>query len=227
MWLTINQMASPMLYNSVEDAELIAQDCPEREHERPAMAAAGKKQYEVEVTEEVFNNLSRDTTNLASSASVNAEDFKVIKASMDEPALKRKKVIKQEAPTEEELAKKAADDQRKKVVAALQLALTSLKRTAERGRKNYNDACEKANSLTAKGYPQEMVGHFQKQLKPLSDQSNVAMDSWTVYCKIDLAAKDEKEVDEMRGDVEKAGLAIEDALKSSENVRKEIVKVAK
>ena len=83
------------------------------------------------------------------------------------------------------------------------------------------------NSLAAKGYPQEMAGHFQKQLKPLSDQSNVAMDSWTVYCKIDLAAKDEKEVDELRGDVEKAGLAIEDAIKSSENVRKEIVKVAK
>jgi hypothetical protein len=227
MWLTIAQMSSPTMYNSLDDAKLIAQDCPERDHEKPSMAAAGKKQYEVEVSEEVYNNLNKDKTELSSSASVNADDYKSIKASMDEPASKRKKVVIKHEPSEDELAKKAADEQRRKVVAAHTLALTSLKKSAERGRKNYNDALEKANTISTKGYPKEMVVHFSNQLRPLHSAHTKAMDFWTVCCKMDLAAKEENAIDELRGELESAQAEMEDVQKTIDPVRKEIFRIAK
>ena len=90
MWLTINQMASPTLYNSTEDAELIARDCKERDHELPSMAAAGKKQYEVEVTEEVYASPNKEKVDLNSSGSVAPQDYKNIMESMADPAGKKK-----------------------------------------------------------------------------------------------------------------------------------------
>ena len=50
VWLTLNQLASNAVLNSMEDALLISKDLPDRDHEKPSMAAAGKKQYELEAT---------------------------------------------------------------------------------------------------------------------------------------------------------------------------------
>ena len=43
VWLTLNQMASSQYWNSMDDAELVAADCPSRPHSKPSMAKAGKK----------------------------------------------------------------------------------------------------------------------------------------------------------------------------------------
>jgi hypothetical protein len=228
MWLTLAQMASPMLYNSMEDAELIAKDLPERDHEKPSMAAAGKKQYEVEVTEEVFSNLNKDRVDLASKADISGADYQTVRSAMEEPASKRpKKRIIDTPPTEEELQKQAALEAKRKTISAHSLALGSLKRSADRARKLAKGAEDQANSLHAKGYPPEMIGHFVRKVKPLHDAATQALDSWTSHCKDDLSDKSIELIDTIRDVVENSTKKMEDAIKDSEPIRKEISKVAK
>ena len=93
MWLTLSQMASPTYFNSMEDAELIAVDCLERAHELPSMAAKGKKQYEVELTEEIWQRLNKESVEVNARADLKASDYAKIKdqMEMDMPSRKPKK----------------------------------------------------------------------------------------------------------------------------------------
>ena len=227
MWLTINQMASPMLYNSKEDAELIARDCKERDHESPSMAAAGKKQYEVEVTEEVYNNLTKDKVDLNSSGSVAPQDYKNIKDSMADPAEKKRKIVVKKEPTPEEIQKKTAEEQSRKVVAAFQGSLGTLRRTGERARKLANDTTDKAETLVTKGYPKEMAQHFHAQIKPMHDAAQKGLDAWSTYGKMDLAGKSEQEIEELRGQIDEYTGYVEKVIAASESMRKEVNRMIK
>ena len=227
VWLTLNQLASPVVLNSMEDALLVCSDLPERDHEKPSMAAAGKKQYEYEVTEEVYNNLNKESAELTSNAQVSAADYTTIKAAMEDPVAKRPKIKKEAPPTEAELEKKAAEELMKKTKAAHGLALASLKRTSDKARKLASASCESANKLTSKGYPSEMVTHFVRQVQPLSEAAVKGFDSWTIQSKEDLQHKTPEDIDALRVVIESAQKEVDEAITSSDSIRREITKISK
>ena len=191
------------------------------------MAAAGKKQYEVEVTEEVYDNLTKDKVDLNSSGSVAPQDYKNIMESMADPAGKKRKIVVKKEPTLEELEKKAADEQSRKVVAAFQSSLGSLRRTGERARKLANDTTDKAEQLVTKGYPKEMAQHFHAQIKPMFDAAQKGLDSWSTYGKMDLAGKSEQEIEELRGQIDVYIGYVEKVIAASECMRKEVMRIIK
>ena len=54
MWLSLNRMAGPLCFNSMEDAEIIAAECESRDSPYEGMRKAGKKEYLVELSEEIL-----------------------------------------------------------------------------------------------------------------------------------------------------------------------------
>ena len=60
LWLTIEQMSSPIVFNSLEHAKIVAKKAPERPSSFVALAEAGIKEYYIEVTEEVFARLTKE-----------------------------------------------------------------------------------------------------------------------------------------------------------------------
>lgn len=228
MWLTINQMAGPLMFNSLEDAELIAKDLQSRDHEKPSMAAAGKMQYLNEVSEEVYKELHKDVVELTAKALLGAEDFKKVRTAMEDRDTKRVKIKKEPTPlTVEQLEQKAQEDARKKIVANCTLTIATLKRNVDRARKVYNTSLDHSNGLQAKGYPKEMSKHYERQLIPLNDAIVEALEKWKGYSVLDLSKSSLEQIDELKVKIDSDIDAVEGSLKQSDQLRKDIAKVAK
>ena len=125
VWLTLSQMASPAYFNSVEDAELIAKDCPERAHELPSMAAQGKKQYEVELTEEIWERLNKEKVEVNARADLKASDYEKIKEQM-EMDMPRKIKPKKMVAVETSMRRKEGSKQARKQAKVKQMVPRTL-----------------------------------------------------------------------------------------------------
>ena len=119
VWLTLNQLASSTMYNSMEDATLIAEDCVSRPHSSPSMAARGKKEYHVEITEEMWERLNKYDVTVKCETELTAQEYNDVKQSMDQqgpgltPRPKKPKLAIQDMQPEER-AKAEALEQKKK-----------------------------------------------------------------------------------------------------------------
>ena len=107
------------------------------------------------------------------------------------------------------------------------MALGSYKRAADKGRKAANTSKDSAETIVTKGYPKEMVVHFLTQLKPLQDGCNDALDKWSASSKLDLKDYTPEDIDKLRTEVEANTASVEQILKDSDTVRKEIARIAK
>eukprot|EP00969_Alexandrium_andersonii_P206369 9118048-Alexandrium_andersonii.AAC.1 len=225
MWLSLNQMAGPMFWNSEEDAKLIAADSPSRPHSSPSMAKAGKLEYYVEITEEMWERLNKDKVTLTAQADVKPEDYKKIKASMDSdsnPTPKKPKTKPNpEDMTEEERAKFEAERERGEASKALATSLGALKRLAEKARKDTDAATANAIKLTDKGYPSEMVKFFTSEFEPMSADIASALEFWAKMAKFNKATATTVELNTEKAEIDERASDLDTKLKSLEPKMKE------
>ena len=182
MWLTLAQMESRPYFNSKEDAELIAKDCDERPHELPSMRAAGKVQFHVEVTEEIWKRVNQDKVDLCAEGKIDAQQYKRVKEEMDKDACGSKrsaaKKVKVE-PTEDE--KKAAEEKAllKEAQKECNTSLAAAKRVGDKVKTDLKAALQNCSKLQDKGYPKAMQTHYESKINPVKTEAEALIDVWS------------------------------------------------
>ena len=185
----------------------------------------------VELTEEIWERLNKESVEVNARADLKASDYEKIKEQMemDMPRKnKPKKRVAVEQLTPEAVAQKAADESKKKAQAAYALALGSLKRTADKHRDSVKKSKDMAASLKGKGYPKEMAEFFLLQFDPVSDVITKALDDWAAWSKADINSLSEAEIDQARVEqVESCQSGLETKVKTLDGTRRELTKICK
>ena len=185
VWLTLAQMASPKYWNSEEDAKLIAQDSEPRPHKSPSMAAAGKKEYLVELTEEIWERLNTDRVGVRSEADMEAETYRRMKKEFagakpgPTPVRKKQKgaLALEDGSSQLSQVERAQQDL-KKAVGQFNVSNGAIKRQADKHNKAAQIGIADALSLLEKGYPQTMIDFYMQIFIGLKDQCGTALDKW-------------------------------------------------
>jgi hypothetical protein len=81
-WVTLEELASPRFYNSVDNAKLAAKDLPSRLHEKPSLASAGVLQYEETMSFHDSVTSLKETARLKLQSALNADEYTEARAHM-------------------------------------------------------------------------------------------------------------------------------------------------
>ena len=226
VWLTLAQMAGPKYWNSQDDAKLIAQDSESRPHTSPSMAAAGRKEFHVELTEEIWERVNADKVKIRAEANMDPAHFaqmrKEIGSEHKAPARKKSRsVLALENGSPEEKAQSKQVQDLKKLITSFNVSNGILKRQADKHKKVSQQAIADAQTLLEKGYPQVMVDFYVAMFTELKDLCGKSLDKWAANaCWIseanamtDIAAKKteaDEEVKALDDAADKLGSKIKD-----------------
>ena len=225
LWLTINQMAGPMFFNSLADATAIAKDCDSRPNRYPSMRAlsvdGSKDEYHVEVSEEMYQKFTKDTAGVEGQAKMKPEQYKQVKDALVRPGSnavpsskpgKRQKLALEDLSPEDR-KKVEAEQELKAANASLRDALAAAKRKSERVRADMASALEMATKLTAKGYPNQMKKFFDQSISPVKEKADAHLEFWAKVSRTDKDKMSCTELKDLTAQLDKASADMADMVK--------------
>ena len=236
LWLTMSQMASPTFWNSQEDAELISQDCEERPHSSPSMAAANKKEYYCLITEDMWEKYNKESINLKAVAEIGVGDYHKVKEMManntgERPPKKAKRAksvgCKLEDASPDEKVRLEEATSRKKAMSAFNTSLASLKKVGDRTKQEMKIAMESSTALVTKGYPEAMVDFYKKTFVQVSELADASLESWAEFALLDMAALSPGQMMEKRASADEWVEKLNDKVKEVDAKAKEVKSMGK
>ena len=205
-WLTESQLGGPMYLNDVGHAKILvdAKSFREQEHETPALAAAGVKQYEFSwAILEKSTGVVR-TAGVSSTSELTASEAVAIgndmEAKMGEPVANTQKVEKQKKePTAEEKALK----QTKTVRTTM---LRKLKQKIDKTNIECDNHVLTGEALTGKGYPADTAVFLNTKIAILRKAAEDAQAKYGV----EVQKSDSLDLEECEASADAADKALAD-----------------
>ena len=87
LWVTEEQYSGPMFLNSKEHAKLALEGEPSRPHENKKLADKGVLQFRVELTEEAYKKVLKESAELSKQADLTAEEYAPVATVMSDAAM--------------------------------------------------------------------------------------------------------------------------------------------
>ena len=203
IWLTLEQMAGPLVFNSMVHAEIVAKKAPERPSQYAALAEEGIMEYHVEVTEEVFMRLTKDEVGVRAESEMSADDYSKVKRTMDgtsaPPKPKRQKLEKVplEDMTPNSKTKLLEAQKRSAATKDFQQYHKSAKSLGDKLRREVEEQTKVAESLPEHGLPKQMAEYYLSGFNPIMAMAAAVIDTCAEYMMVDLTMATSTEIQTM------------------------------
>ena len=189
LWVTLEQYGGPLFLNSVDHATIALDGEPSRPHENKKLAEKGVLQYRVEVTEEVFEKVLKESAELAKQVELSAEEFEPVARVMKDrdlsgpshsgqaegstkPPMKRQRGTPRASSTDNPEPPAGPDPATKASQESLAKELSELKKFYDKSKKELDEAKLIEQKLAAKSWG----GAATDYLKEAVEKTRTSMD---------------------------------------------------